>query len=60
MGINATRLQNIESIKSFALTSVEKELDGLLLTLWDDDSPHFELYKRGIYAFANYTGMEKN
>ena len=39
---------NIESIKSFALTSVEKELDGLLLTLWDDDSPHFELYKRGI------------
>ena len=46
---------NIESIKSFALTSVKKELDGLLLTLWDDDSPHFELYKRGIYAFANYT-----
>ncbi len=46
---------NIERIKSFALSSVEKELDGLLLTLWDDDSPHFELYKRGIYAFANYT-----
>ena len=46
---------NIESIKSFSLTSVEKELDGLLLTLWDDDSPHFELYKRGIYAFAEYT-----
>ena len=38
-----------------SLTSVEKELDGLLLTLWDDDSPHFELYKRGIYAFAEYT-----
>ena len=50
---------NIESIKSFALTSVEKELDGLLLTLWDDDSPHFELYKRGIYAFANYTWYGK-
>jgi hypothetical protein len=46
---------NIERIKSFALSSVEKDLDGLLLTLWDDDSPHFELYKRGIYAFANYT-----
>ena len=28
---------------------------GLLLTLWDDDSPHFELYKRGIGAFAEYT-----
>ena len=46
---------NIESIKSFSLTSVEKNLDGLLLTLWDDDSPHFELYKRGIYSFAEYT-----
>ena len=46
---------NIESIKSFSLTSVSKKLDGLLLTLWDDDSPHFELYKRGIYAFAEYT-----
>ena len=46
---------NIESIKSFALTSVKKNLDGLLLTLWDDDSPHFELYKRGIYSFAEYT-----
>jgi hypothetical protein len=46
---------NIESIKSFSLTSVLKKLDGLLLTLWDDDSPHFELYKRGIYAFAEYT-----
>ena len=46
---------NIDRIKSFALSSVEKDLDGLLLTLWDDDSPHFELYKRGIYAFANYT-----
>ena len=25
------------------------------MTLWDDDSPHFELYKRGIVAFAEYT-----
>ena len=46
---------NINSIKSFALISTEKKLDGLLLTLWDDDSPHFELYKRGIHAFAEYT-----
>jgi hypothetical protein len=30
-------------------------LNGLLLTLWDDDSPHFELYKRGIIAFSEYT-----
>ena len=51
---------NIEAIKSFSLTSVDKKLDGLLLTLWDDDSPHFELYKRGIYAFAEYTWGGKN
>jgi hypothetical protein len=46
---------NIERIKSFALNSIQKGLDGLLLTLWDDDSPHFELYSRGIIAFAEYT-----
>ena len=46
---------NIPQIKSFASSSVDKKLDGLLLTLWDDDSPHFELYKRGIAAFAEYS-----
>jgi len=46
---------NMENIRSFALTSIDKGLDGLLLTLWDDDSPHFELYIRGILAFAEYT-----
>ena len=51
---------NIESIKSFSLSSVSKQLDGLLLTLWDDDSPHFELYKRGIYAFSEYTWSGKD
>jgi hexosaminidase len=45
---------NIDNIRSFALSSIEKGLGGLLLTLWDDDSPHFELYKRGIVAFAAY------
>jgi hexosaminidase len=45
---------NMENIRSFANTSIEKEIDGLLLTLWDDDSPHFELYMRGILAFAEY------
>jgi hypothetical protein len=46
---------NMENIRSFALTSIDKGLDGLLLTLWDDDSPHFELYKRGILAFAEFS-----
>ncbi|WP_200974389.1 family 20 glycosylhydrolase [Echinicola sp. 20G] len=45
---------NIRSIKSFAVSSIENNLGRLLLTLWDDDSPHFELYNRGILAFAEY------
>ena len=46
---------NMENIKSFAASSIENGLNGLLLTLWDDDSPHFELYMRGIIAFAEYS-----
>ncbi len=46
---------NMDNIKSFATTSINNDLNGLLLTLWDDDSPHFELYMRGIIAFAEYT-----
>ena len=46
---------NMENIRSFALSSIEQGIDGLLLTLWDDDSPHFELYMRGILAFAEYS-----
>jgi hypothetical protein len=51
---------NIPQIKSFALSSIERKLDGLLLTLWDDDSPHFELYKRGIAAFSEYSWSASN
>ena len=46
---------NMENIRSFAVNSINSGLNGLLLTLWDDDSPHFELYIRGIIAFAEYT-----
>ncbi|MDY7394236.1 glycoside hydrolase family 20 zincin-like fold domain-containing protein [Aureibaculum sp. 2210JD6-5] len=46
---------NMDNIKSFALSSINNDLNGLLLTLWDDDSPHFELYNRGIIAFSEYT-----
>ncbi len=46
---------NMENIRSFALSSIHQGQEGLLLTLWDDDSPHFELYMRGILAFAEYT-----
>ncbi len=46
---------NMESIRAFAVNSIDSGSKGLLLTLWDDDSPHFELYMRGILAFAEYT-----
>ena len=46
---------NMENIRSFAEISVNSGINGLLLTLWDDDSPHFELYMRGIIAFAEYS-----
>ena len=51
---------NISQIRSFSVNSIEKKLDGLLLTLWDDDSPHFELYKRGISAFSEYSWSGNN
>jgi hexosaminidase len=46
---------NTKNIRDFALISIRNKADGLLLTLWDDDSPHFELYQRGIAIFAEYT-----
>ncbi len=49
------RESNIDQIRIFADQSIKRNFNGLLLTLWDDYSPHFELYKRGISAFAEYT-----
>ena len=49
------RESNIDQIRIFADQSIKRNYNGLLLTLWDDDSPHFELYKRGIYAFAEFS-----
>jgi hypothetical protein len=46
---------NMDAIKTFAVNSINSGTNGLLLTLWDDDSPHFELYTRGIVAFSEYT-----
>ena len=50
---------NTANIRDFALISIANKADGLLLTLWDDDSPHFELYARGIAIFAEYTWSGK-
>ena len=49
------RESNIDQIRIFAEQSINRNYNGFLLTLWDDDSPHFELYKRGISAFAEYS-----
>jgi hexosaminidase len=49
------RESNIDQIRIFAEQSINRNYKGLLLTLWDDDSPHFELYKRGIAAFSEFT-----
>ena len=56
------RESNIDQIRIFAEQSINRNYRGLLLTLWDDDSPHFELYKRGIHAFAEFTwgGMKRS
>lgn len=56
------RESNIDQIRIFAEQSINRNYNGLLLTLWDDDSPHFELYKRGISAFAEYTwgGLQRS
>jgi hypothetical protein len=54
---------NFQSIKDFSKITAAQHLDGILLTLWDDTSPHFETYWRGIHDFAlftwNYSDMPK-
>ncbi|MFC3880450.1 family 20 glycosylhydrolase [Algoriphagus namhaensis] len=45
---------NAQNILDFAKSSIAQNTRGLLLTLWDDDSPHFELYQRGIATFAEF------
>jgi hexosaminidase len=44
---------NFESIKGFSKIASERKLSGILCTLWDDCSPHFETYWRGIHDFAS-------
>ena len=54
---------NFQPVKDFSRITAKEKLDGILLTLWDDTSPHFETYWRGIYNFAlfswNYRDISK-
>lgn len=55
---------NFQPVKDFSRITAKDKLNGILLTLWDDTSPHFETYWRGIYNFAlfswNYIDIGKN
>lgn len=46
---------NFKSMKEFSAITAEEKLKGILCTFWDDCSPHFETYWRGIYDFAFFT-----
>jgi hypothetical protein len=54
---------NFQPVKDFSRITADNKLNGILLTLWDDTSPHFETYWRGIYDFAlfnwNYKDITK-
>lgn len=39
-------------IKDFSWVAVKHGLEGMLATAWDDSSPHFETFWRGIYDYA--------
>lgn len=55
---------NFQAVKDFSRITAKEKLDGILCTLWDDTSPHFETYWRGIYDFAlfswNYIDLKKD
>jgi hexosaminidase len=46
---------NFQSIKDFCRITSQKKMDGILCTAWDDCSPHFETYWRGLYNFAFFS-----
>ncbi|MEP7257752.1 MAG: glycoside hydrolase family 20 zincin-like fold domain-containing protein [Flavitalea sp.] len=54
------RNSNFQAIKDFSRISAEQKLDGILLTMWDDSSPHFETCWRGIYDFAFFSWHYKD
>ncbi|HEV7330910.1 MAG TPA: glycoside hydrolase family 20 zincin-like fold domain-containing protein [Flavisolibacter sp.] len=43
---------NLKSMQQFCRVAIEKNMDGILCTVWDDASPHHETIWRGLYNFA--------
>jgi hexosaminidase len=46
---------NFKPIKEFCRVASEKQMNGILCTVWDDCSPHFETVWRGLYNFAQFS-----
>lgn len=46
---------NFQPIKDFCRIAAEKQMQGILCTVWDDSSPHYETVWRGLYFFALFS-----
>lgn len=51
---------NFQPVKDFSRITTQEKLNGILLTLWDDTSPHFETFWRGIHNYALFTWNYKD
>jgi hexosaminidase len=51
---------NFAPIKDFCRVAAEKKMSGILCTVWDDCSPHFETVWRGLYDFALFSWNYEN
>lgn len=51
---------NFQPIKDFCKITADKKLDGILCTEWDDCSPHFETFWRGLYFFSLFSWNYKD
>ena len=51
---------NFQSIKDFCQITARKKLNGILCTVWDDSSPHFETTWRGLHDFAWFSWNAKD
>jgi hypothetical protein len=51
---------NFKSIQEFTRIASEKKMEGILCTIWEDSSPHFETMWRGIYHSASLSWNHEN
>ncbi len=53
------RDDRVNVVHSFIQLAVERGIDGMLCTAWDDSSPHMETYWRGLIASAEFSWSPK-